>query len=244
MSGTERSVRWDVVKWLTIVSLAVGIVAGLWKLYDEYIKPDPPGVRVQYVVDVSAGMDGTIGRIEKLAAVKDEIVSAVSGTPDIAYSLRIAGPGCSRAYTAPRVDFGEDNADEFEDALAPVRAGGTSDFARGVRYAVNDLVEQQEKEGAESISLYFLLGGQDGCTKRPGEVIARALSFLEEEKTSEVTFKFVGVKAPESLRKLLRRARKQARLLGFGATVAYANTADELGESVDPPEPEATPQSP
>lgn len=244
MSDAERSKRWDILKWLTIVSLTIGIVGGAWKLYDEYLKPDPPSVRVQYVVDVSAGMDGKVGKIEKLAAVKDEVVSAVKGTPDVAYSLRIAGPGCSEDYTAPRVDFGEDNADEFEEALAPVRAGGISDFARGVRYAVNDLVEQQEKEGAESVSLYFLLGGQDGCTKRPGEVITRALRFLEAEKTSDVTFKFVGVKAPEGLRTLLRRTRKQAKLLGFGATVDYANTPEEIGESVKPPEAEPTPQSP
>jgi hypothetical protein len=54
----------------------------------------------------------------------------------------------------------------------------------------------------------------------------------------------VGIKAPDDLRKLLRRTRKRAKLLGFGATVDYANTAAELGESVQPPEPEATPASP
>jgi hypothetical protein len=242
--SNARSVRWDIVKWLTIVSLAVGIVAALWKLYDEYIKPDPPAVRVQYVVDVSKDMGGRIGKVEKLAAVKDEILSAVKGTPDIAYSLRVAGPNCSNDYTRPAVDFGEDNDDEFENALAPLRAGGTSDFARAVRYAVNDLVEQQQQEGTESVSLYFLIGGQDGCTKRPGEVIDRSLAFLGQKKTSDVTFKFVGVKAPDDLRKLLRRTRRRAKLLGFGATVNYANTADEIGESVQPPEPEPTPASP
>lgn len=239
-----RPSRWDIVKWLTIVSLAVGIVAALWKLYDEYLKPDPPAVRVQYIVDVSARMGGRIGDVEKLAAVKDEILSAVSGTPDIAYSLRVAGPNCSSGYTSPRVDFGEGNVDEFEEALAPLRAGGTSDFARAVRYAVNDLVEQQSDEGTKSVSLYFLIGGQDGCTKRPGDVIDRSLRFLEEEKTTDVTFKFVGVKAPDDLRRLLKRTRKRAKLLGFGATVNYANTEAEVGESVQPPEPEPTPASP
>jgi hypothetical protein len=245
MSNSDaRSFRWDIVKWLTIVSLAVGIVAALWKLYDEYLKPGAPAVNVQYVVDVSTSMDGRIGKIEKLAAVKDEILSAVSGTPDIAYSLRVAGPNCSSGYTSPRVDFGEGNADDFEEALAPLRAGGTSDFARAVRYAVNDLVKQRGREGTESVSLYFLIGGQDGCTKRPGEVIDRALRFLEEEKTSDVTFKFIGVQAPDDLRRLLRRTRKRAKLLGFGATVRYANTAAEIGESVRPPEPEPAPASP
>ena len=43
MSDSDgRSIRWDIVKWLTIVSLTVGIIAGLWKLYDEYLKPPPP----------------------------------------------------------------------------------------------------------------------------------------------------------------------------------------------------------
>jgi hypothetical protein len=245
MSDSDaRSIRWDIVKWLTIVSLTVGIIAGLWKLYDEYLKPAPPAVRVQYVVDVSADMGGKIGKVEKLAAVRDEVLSAVSGTPDIAYSLRIAGPNCSTRYTKPRVDFGENNVDEFEEALGRLNAGGTSDFARAVRYAVNDLVNQQAQEGTESVSLYFLLAGQDSCTKRPGEVIERSLRFLEAKKTSDVTFKFVGIKAPDDLRKLLRRTRKRAKLLGFGATVDYANTAAELGESVQPPEPEATPASP
>ena len=201
-------------------------------------------MRVQYVVDVSAGMGGKIGKVEKLAAVRDEVVSAVSGTPDIAYSLRVAGPNCSGGYTKPTVDFGEDNGDEFEQALGQLHAGGRSDFARAVRYAVNDLVKQQAEEGTESVSLYFLLAGEDRCTKRPGEIIDRSLRFLEAKKTADVTFKFVGIQAPDDLRKLLRRARKRAKLLGFGATVEYANTAAEIGESVEPPEPAPTPASP
>jgi hypothetical protein len=245
MSDSDgRSVRWDILKWLTIVSLTVGIVAALWKFYNDNLKPDPPAVRVQYVMDVSSSMGGRIGKVEKLAAVKDEILSAVKGTPDIAYSLRVAGPNCSSSYTRPSVDFAEDNDDEFEKALAPLRAGGTSDFARAVRYAVNDLVKQQEQEGTKSVSLYFLIGGQDGCTKRPGEVIDRSLRFLGQKEKTDVTFKFVGVKAPDDLRKLLRRTRNRAKLLGFGATVRYANTANEIGESVKPPEPEPTPASP
>lgn len=242
--GAHQPSRGDLLKWLTIVSLAIGIVAGGWKLYDDYLAPDPPAVSVQYIVDVSAGMSGNVGAEEKLAAVKDEVLSAVAGSPDIAYSLRVAGPTCSDRYVEPAVDFGEDNVDAFERALGPLQAGGTSDFARSVRYAVNDLVERQAQEGTEAASLYFLIGGEDGCTKRPGEVIRNAMRFLRREKTTEVTFKFVGVKAPARLRRVLRSTRKQAKLLGFGATVDYAETADEIGESVEPPEPEPTPVSP
>jgi hypothetical protein len=227
----------DPIKVLTLLTLVVGLPIAVKELYEEVIKKDPPAVSVQYVLDVSNGMTGKIGKKEKLAAAKDEIVSAVGGTPDIAYALRLAGPGCSESYQQPRVNFGLDNADEFERALEPVTAGGTSDFARSVRYAVNDLVAQQSQEGSKSASLFFLIGGRDRCTTRPAKVIADSLRFLEREKTIDVNFKFIGVKVPKDMKKLLGATRKRATKLGFGATVEFANTVAELGESVNPAEP-------
>jgi hypothetical protein len=223
---------------LTFLTLVVGLPIGLKQVYDEFLKPDPASVSVQYVLDVSSAMAGRIGEKEKLAAAKDEVVSAVGGTPEIAYSLRLSGPGCSDSYAEPGVDFGQDNADEFEDALAPETARGPSDIARSVRYAVNDLVERQSEEGSESASLFFLIGGRDSCTLRPAKVISDSLRFLDRRKTIDVNFKFIGVKVTRQMRLLLGLARRRARQLGLAATVEFADTPAELGESVQPPDPD------
>lgn len=228
----ERPWYRDPIKVLTLVTLLVGLPIGFKQLYDEVFRTTAPAVSVLYVLDVSNGMAGEIGGKQKLAAAKDEIISAVRGTPDIAYAVRLAGPGCSETYRSPSVSFAEDNGDEVEAALAPVTAAGTSDFARSVRYAVNDVVAQQSEEGSGSASLVFLFGGPDQCTTRPETVVADALRFLERDKTIDVSFKFIGVKVTEGTRKLLNLASKRAQQLGFGSTVEYANTPAELGESV------------
>lgn len=228
----------DPVKVLTVLTLLVGLPVRVQQLYVNVIKKDAAAVSVQYVLDVSHAMAGRIGDKEKLAAAKDEVVSAVGGTPDIAYSLRLAGPGCSASYEKPSVNFGLDNADDFESALASVTARGASDFARSVRYAVNDLVDQQSKKVSKSASLFFLVGGRDRCTIRPATVICNSLRFLDPRKTIDVNFKFIGVRVRMGVRKVLRRVTRCAREFEFLATTVFANTPAELGESVQPAEPD------
>jgi hypothetical protein len=234
----EKAWYRDPVKVLTVLTLLVGLPVAVQQLYVNVIKKDAAAVSVQYVLDVSHAMAGRIGGKEKLAAAKDEIVSAVGGSPDIAYSLRLAGPGCSESYEEPSVNFGLDNADEFESALASVTARGTSDFARSVRYAVNDVVEQQSKEGSKSASLFFLIGGRDPCTIRPATVVCNSLRFLDPKKTIDVNFKFIGVRVRPGARRIVRRATRCAREVGFLATRVFANTPAELGESLQPPQPD------
>jgi hypothetical protein len=232
-SSSEQPWYRDPIKVVTLLTLLVGLPIGVKALYDNFLKPEPAAVSVQYVLDASSGMAGKIGGEQKLAAATDEIVSAVGGMPEIAYALRLAGPGCSTGYEQPRVDFGQDNAEDFGTALASVEPHGTSDIARSVRYAVSDIVDRQSDKDTKSASLFFVLGASDGCVKRPEKVIGDSLSFLDRQKTIDVNFKFVGVKAPQDLRRQLGLVSRRATQLGFGATVEFADTPAELGETLD-----------
>jgi hypothetical protein len=232
----------DPVKVVTLVTLVLGLPIAAKAVYDNFLRPDPAAVSVQYVLDTSGGMAGTIGDQPKLAATTDEIVSAVAGTPDFAHGLRVAGPGCSAGYTEPRVDFGKDNADDFEEALSSVQAEGSSDVARAVRYAVSDIVKRQSDTDTKSASLIFVIGGADQCVRRPGKVISDSLRFLDREKTLDVNFKLIGVKAPQRLRRQLGLVSRQARRLGFASTVELADTPRELGETIKQPEAESPPR--
>jgi hypothetical protein len=234
--GNDRPFYRDPIKVVTLLSVGVATIAGIAGLYEKFLRKDPPASVVQYVVDVSHGMAGKVGHERKLAAVQDEILSRVEGEPDSAYSLRFAGPGCTRAYDGPRIGFDKDNADDFSSALEDLRPSGQSNFARSVRFAVADLNEQLDK-GSKNVSMFFIVGGRDRCTKRPAAVIDQALGNLRGGREgTDINFKFVGVKVPEDMRRLLRHTRNKARRIGLHAQIAYADTARELGESLAPPE--------
>jgi hypothetical protein len=237
----KKTERWwkDPRIMIPLAGSFVALVFGLTQLWDRLFPPPPkppPAATVQYILDVSRGMRGSIGDVPKLEAVKDEIVSETRGHEQVDTSLRLAGPACSDDYRAPRVDFGRDRGDKIEDALRDVRASGRSDLARSVRYAVDDVLAREKEGGAKLSTLYFFVGGPDGCTKQPVRVIDRALRLLRAESNVEISLRFVGVKAPPEVRRLLNQTRRRAEQLKFSVDVDEANTAQELGESIDVPD--------
>lgn len=232
--SSEQPWHRDPIKVITLVTLLLGLPIAAKALYDNFLKPEPAAISVQYVLDASGGMGGKIGGEQKLAAAGDAVVSEVRGTPKFAHSLRLAGPGCSTGYEKPRVDFGQDNGDEFETALASVEPRGTSDLARSVRYAVSDIVERQSDKDTRSASLFLVLGTPDQCVRDPVKVIGDSLRFLDRQKTIDVNFRLIGVKPSEELRRQLGLISRQARRLGFGSRVDLADTAAELDEVIEP----------
>lgn len=234
--GTDK--RWwrDPRIVVPLVGAFVALVYGLTQLWDRFFPPPPPGATVQYVLDVSEGMKGKIGDVSKLKAVEDEITSEVRGHKQVETSLRLTGPGCSNDYREPHVGFGRDRGDEVEDALRNVRARGRSDLAHSVRYAVDDLLARESEGGAKLSTLYFFVASGDGCTKRPGRVIDRALRLLRAESKVEISLRFVGVKIPRDVRRLLDQTRRRARKLKFTVDVDNATTPEELGESINTPD--------
>ncbi len=224
----------DPVKVLTGVSITIGIVVGVWQIWDRlFPDPGPPRLSVQYIVDVSETMTGTIGRRPKLDAVREEVLVDVRSTPNAAAALRLTGGGCSSGYVPPHVGFGQDNAGDFEGALADVRAGGQSDFAQAIRHAANDLLGREREAGGRSKTLVVVIGGMDTCTADPGPAINRALRSLRAEESLELNFKFVGVKAPRNVRRLLRSVRGEARRLDFVAETEFPTTPAELADAID-----------
>lgn len=237
-NGTGESAQpWygDPIKVVTLIGLLVALPLTANQVYQQVFAPPPPAVSIEYVLDVSRGMAGRIGNKNKLAAAKDEITSAVGGSPEIAHALRLAGgPTCSETYQDPRVDFAQRNSEAIEGALASVTTQGPTDFARSVRYAVNDIVRRQSQVDTKRVAIYFLIGGHDQCTKRPLSVISDELKRLDKEKTIDVSFKFVGVKTRGRTSRLLRRVKIEANKLDIAADVEIANTEQEIGESISP----------
>jgi hypothetical protein len=198
--------------------------------------PAPPDNRVEYVVDVSRAMNGSIGEKAKLPAVAEEIIQSTEGRPDVATALRLAGGDCSHESRPPDVDFGTDNADVIREILHGARPAGKSNFANAVTQAVGDL-----RKGEGLTTILIIVGGQDTCSKaRSGVIIRDALEELRDKENVKVNFKFVGVKVPKQVRKMLNEARKQARRLNFVAYTDYADRPEELPDVVAVP-PAATP---
>ena len=227
----------------TLIPVLVGvtvIVTFLVAMVPKLI-PDPPKDRVEYVVDVSASMRGKIGKKDKLPAVAAEVLEHVNGRPDTATALRLAGGhGCGSAYEDPVVDFSRDTGDEIEDALTDVAPGGRSNFAHAVTHAAHDV-----NTGGELTTMLIFVGGEDSCTQgRSAAIIRQALRDLKNTPNVEVNFKFVGVKVPRSMRRVLNAARKEARRLNFGAEVVYAQRPQQLANVVTPvpTSPAETPQ--
>jgi hypothetical protein len=205
------------------------------------IAPDPPDSRVEYVVDVSRAMNGSIGDKAKLPAVAAEIIESTEGRPDVATALRLAGGDCSAASRPPDVGFGTDNADAIRETLLGAKPAGKSNFANAVRLAVGDL-----RKGEGLTTILIIVGGQDTCSGPRSRLIIRdALEELRDKPDVKVNFKFVGVKVPKNVRKMLDAARRQARRLDFVAYTDYADRPEELPDVVEVPEATPTPtQSP
>src|SRR5215217_4686010 len=183
----------DPVKVLGLLSVIVATIIGSFQIYDRCCASKPAEVSVQYVLDVSGGMRGKLKGVAKIDAARKAILRSVERTPDIAYGLRLAEPGCSSHYVPASVKFGEHNADAFDRTLASVSASGASNFAQSVEFAVNDLTRQQSEGGTERGFLILVVGGPDRCTPRPAKAIGDALDLLQKDKTVKVTFRFIGV---------------------------------------------------
>lgn len=200
------------------------------------VLPDPPNNRVEYVVDVSRAMNGRIGTKAKLPAVAAEIIERTEGRPDVATALRLAGGDCSAASRPPDVNFGTDNADAIKETLLGVKPAGKSNFANAVTLAAGDL-----RKGEGLTTILIIVGGKDTCSgPRSDEIIRDALEELRDKPDVKVNFKFVGVKVPKNVRRMLEEAKRQARRLDFVAYTDYANRPAELPDVVEEP-PEATP---
>jgi hypothetical protein len=209
------------------------------------ILPDPPRTRVEYVVDVSAAMQGSIGKKDKLPAVAAEVLQDARSRQDSETGLRLAGGhGCSTGYLKPSVKFSRDNGDAMATALQDARPGGRSDFASAVQYAASDVASDREVN-----TILIFVGGDDTCARaRSVSIIHRALRDLRATQTVTVDFKFVGVKVPPRVRRLLQAAKREARQLNFGGDVVIANNPQQLADVVTPTPtaspgntPEATP---
>jgi hypothetical protein len=201
------------------------------------ILPDPSTNRVEYVVDISRAMQGRIGKKAKLPAVAAEIIEHTQARSDVATALRLAGGDCSPASRPPDVKFGTDNADAIRDTLLGVKPAGKSNFANAVTLAAGDL-----RKGEGLTTILIIVGGKDTCSgPRSKAIIRDALEDLRDKPDVKVNFKFVGVKVPKNVRRMLESAKKQARRLDFVAYTDYADRPAELPAVVATPAPTPTP---
>jgi hypothetical protein len=232
---TEPDAAWyrDPPKLIPVIVGVLAIITAVTALVRSCAQP-PPDVSVEYILDVSRRMEGNLGHKKKLPAVEAEIIAHAKDRPNVATALRLAGGGpCSTGYEPPVVPFGQDNGDKIEQRLRGVRAGGKSDFARAMTHAVNDLVGSESAVESESKTVYIFVGGRDTCAgPRTTRIVKEALRDLRAKANVEVNLKFVGVKAPADVRRVLRAAKQEARQLHFGADVVIADTPNELADAL------------
>jgi hypothetical protein len=220
------------------VLVGLTVIGGFVAAEIGKIGPGPPSGRVEYVVDTSAAMKGKIGEKAKLPAVATEIVDHADGRPKIATALRLTGgQGCSAAYRPPDVGFSTKNGDALRQALDGATAAGRSNFANAVTAAASDV--RSGDSGVTTILIF--VGGEDTCSRaRSASIIRQALQDLRHTPDVNVNFKFVGVKVPPRVRKVLEAAKKEARHLDFVADTDYANKPSELPDVVQTPTPTPT----
>jgi hypothetical protein len=230
MADADKPWYIDPTKLVPVVAGVIGAAIGVTQLAAKLTNDEPPRVSAEYILDVSSGMKGQIGKKPKLGAVEAEILTHVRDIPSVSTALRLAGPSCSSGYRKPDVQFAENNGDKFTSALRNVRAGGESNFANALSHAVNDLIGPEKAASSKSKSVYIFVAGPDTCSSRPLAVVKRALHDLRPNKNVELNLKFVGVKAPPEVKALLRSTRKEAQSLGYGAAVEYANKPSELDD--------------
>lgn len=228
--GPEKPWYKDPPKLIPVI-VGCTVIATFAGALIKSIGPDPPKGRVEYIVDVSAAMQGRIGKKDKLPAVAAEVVQNARSRPDVETSLRLAGGhGCTTGYVKPAVGFSRDNGDTIEQALREERPTGRSDFATAVQYAASDV-----DSGTGVNTILIFVGGRDTCTRaRSTAVIRQALRTLRATPNVDVDFKFVGVKVSRRVRRVLRAAKRQAERLKFGADVIIATKPQQLADVVRP----------
>jgi hypothetical protein len=236
MSNGDRPWYRDPPKLVPVIVGVIAIFTGAAAIVRS-LKPSPPDVTVEYVLDVSHGMIGRIGHKDKLRAVEAEIVEHARDRPNSATALRLAGgQGCSTSYRPPTVPFGEDNGDRIEEAFQHVSAGGRSDFARAMAQAANDLQGHGREVQGKSKTVFLFVGGRDTCSgHRATGLVQQALEDLRGKLNVEVTFKFVGVKPRRGVRHFLRAVSRKARQLDFGADVVIARRPGDLANALPGP---------
>jgi|SRR5215217_1070164 len=230
----------DPVIVIPLVGALIGAIVGSFQIYDKCCADKPAPVSVQYVVDTSRGMAGTISGRPKLEVVKAVLLRHVEDEEKVAHGLTLAPP-CAVGANPQRIDTDTGNADDFKAALEGVAPKGRADLARSIGIAANDLLEQ-EQEGTQRSVLILLVGGRDPCG---GAVAALedALDLLTENSV-KLRFRFVGVKAPKSVQEYLKRLRTRAKRAGFKAQVTLATSTADLRTAAEaPPTPTATPTS-
>jgi hypothetical protein len=231
----------DPPRLASVIAALVAATIGLTQLIGPLLQDDPPDVSAEYILDVSRGMSGRVGQKPKLRAVEAEILTHVTNTPSRATALRLAGPSCSSGYREPDVPFAEGNGDEFRDELEQVEAAGDSDFASAMSHAVEDYLRDDEAASSKSKTVFVFVGGPDTCSRNPEAIMKRALRDLSVRRKVEISLKFVGVKAPRPVRRILRSTRREAASLGYSTELVYADKPGELadvlpGEEGGPPD--------
>lgn len=226
----------DPIKVLTTVSIAIGTVIGGKQIYDELIKDPPPAIAVEYVIDASHAMSGRIENEQKLTLVRDNVVAIVRRQDDKVFALRFGGGDCNPAeYPKPQVEFGENNGDRFDAALSERMPSGQTNFAETVDLAVADL-NKQLAAGTKRAFLYFVIGGVEECATQPAAAIVGSLRSLQEPQGVDLDFKFVGVRVPDRMKKILERVKRDLEPRGFDTTVRFPRTAAAVRETLEPPE--------
>jgi hypothetical protein len=185
-------------------------------------------------------MAGKISGRPKLEVVKAVLLRSVEDEAKVAHGLTLAPP-CGADSKPQRVDVDTGNLDDFKEALNSVSPKGRASLDRSIRVATNDLLEQ-EQAGTQRSVLILLVGGRDSCGGGAA-ALENALDLLKANSV-KLRFRFVGVKAPKSVRQYLKGLRKRAKRAGFQAQVTLATSkADLTAVAEAPPQPTATPTS-
>lgn len=220
----------DPLKAVPLIGALIAAILGGMELY-KYLFPSSHTSSI-YVLDISQGMNGKLGKEDKFQRVKEHVLAKVAAFPDVPAALRLAGgDDCRVSYEGPSVGFGKDNYDEFQAALDEVRPAGKTNIANALKHAANDIVQRSERASIKVTTVYVIIGStQRSCTPNASEAIRTALSNLRAGENVEVDFKFVGVKPSKMTKKLLYRARKDAKNLGFVSVVEFAYKSRDLEE--------------
>jgi hypothetical protein len=150
-------------------------------------------------------------------------------------------PPCGADSKPQRVDADTGNLDAFKEALNGVSPKGRASLGRSIKVAANDLLDQ-EQAGTQRSVLILLVGGRDSCGGGAA-ALEDALDLLKANSV-KLRFRFVGVKAPKSVREYLKRLRNHAKRAGFQAQVTLATSkADLTAVAEAPAKTTATPTS-
>jgi hypothetical protein len=230
----------DPVIMIPLIGALIGAIVGAFQIYEKCCADKPAPVSVQYVVDTSRGMAGSISGRPKLEVVKATLLRRVEDEEEVAHGLTLAPP-CAVDSKPQRVEVDTGNLDDFKEALTGVSPKGRANLGRSILLAANDLLKQ-EQEGTERSVLILLVGGRDVCGGGAA-ALGDALDLLQENSV-KLRFRFVGVKAPKNVKEYLKRLRTRAKNAGFQAQATFATSGADLRAAAEaPPTPTPTPTS-